>query len=106
MHSSPSKLAILLGWREELSNYFKKAMLAKVCYMLSPRKLPFWDQNDSLPAFVWDQQKKKKKINIFYMNLGPDIPKQRLGFIIGILKCAFIKLLIIYLAPFVIRGLH
>lgn len=48
----------------------------------------------------------KKKINIFYMNLGPDIPKQRLGFIIGILKYAFIKLLIIYLAPFVIRGLH
>ena len=33
------------------------------------------------------------------MNLGPGIPKQRLGFIIGILKCAFIKLLIIYLAP-------
>ena len=40
------------------------------------------------------------------MNLGPDIPKQRLGFIIGILKYAVIKLLIIYLAPFVIWGLH
>lgn len=51
-------------------------------------------------------KKKKKKINIFYMNLGPGIPKQRLGFIIGILKCAFIKLLIIYLAPFMIRDLH
>lgn len=90
---------------KELSNYFKKAMLwVATCFhqgsFLSGIRMIH------CLLFVWDQQKKKKKINIFYMNLGPDIPKQRLGFIIGILKCAFIKLLIIYLAPFVIQGLH
>lgn len=78
-----------------ISNYFKKSMVA-TCFQqgsfLSGIRMIHW------VLFTWDQ---KKIFHIFCINL-----KQGLGFIIGTIKYAFIKLLIACLDSSMIQDLE